>query len=352
MNFKNFFIRFLLAFAKPFIRTNPGERFLIVSTTGLGDTLWGTPAIRALREAYPHAYIGVLTSALGKQVLQNNPHINEFFVVQDPPFLSLLQLFPKLVQRKIATVLVFHISQRPILPFCALIGAGRIIGSEKINKDLDFLLTDRLESQKIHEIERRLNIVETATGIKADSKAMEFFPSAEDHQKAEALLPPGLVIGIHPGAKDRFKQWPPSHFIALGNKLKEELGCTLVVTGTPAEKSLVQQVAQSIEGAIGIYEGLSIAGLGALISRLSLYITNDTGPLHIACATQTPTIALFTPTDPTLCGPYHTPHVSVVEKKPTCFPCLKKKCGDPFCMLQIPPSEVIDMALNKLGVNV
>lgn len=352
MKFKNFLIKFFITFAKPFIRKNQGERFLIASTTGLGDTLWGTPAIRALREAHPNAYIGVLTTALGKQVLQNNPHINEFFVVQNPPFFSLLQLFPKLIQRKIATVLVFHISQRPILPFCALIGAGRIIGSEKINKDLDFLLTDRLETQQIHEIDRRLNVVEAATGIKTNSTSMEFFPAAEDHQKAEALLPPGLVIGLHPGAKDRFKQWPPSHFITIGNKLKEELGCTIVVTGTPAEKSLVQQVTQSIEGAIGIYEGLSIAALGALISRLSLYITNDTGPLHIACATQTPTIALFTPTDPTLCGPYYAPHVSVVQKKPTCFPCIKKKCGDPFCMLQISPSEVIDQALHILGVTV
>lgn len=350
MNLKNLLIKVFIAFAKPFIRTNQGMRFLIVSTTGLGDTLWGTPAIRALREAHPDAYIGVLTSALGKQVLQNNPHINEFFVIKEPPFLSLLQLFPKLVQRKIATVLAFHTSQRPTLPFCALIGAGRIIGSEKINKDLDFLLTDRLETQHIHEIERRLTIVEAATGVKADSKSMEFFPAPEDHQKADDLLPPGLVVGLHPGAKDRFKQWPPSHFIAIGNKLKEELGCTIVVTGTPAEKSLVQHVAQSIEGAIGIYEGLSIAGLGALISRLSLYITNDTGPLHIACATQTPTIALFTPTDPFLCGPYYAPHVTVVQKKPTCFPCIKKKCGDPFCMLQISPSEVIEMALNKLGV--
>src|SRR5476649_718860 len=100
MNIKNFLIRFFLAFAKPFIRTNTGERFLIVSTTGLGDTLWGTPAIRALRESYPNAYIGVLTTPLGKQVLQGNPYINEIFVAKEPPLLSLIKLFPTLVRRK------------------------------------------------------------------------------------------------------------------------------------------------------------------------------------------------------------------------------------------------------------
>jgi ADP-heptose:LPS heptosyltransferase len=350
MTIKNFLVKFFITFAKPFIRTNTGERFLIVSTTGLGDTLWGTPAIRALRESYPNAYISVLTTPLGKQVLQGNPHIDEIFVAKEPPLLSLIKLFPTLVQRKIATIFVFHISQRPMLPFCTLLGAGRIIGTEKINKGLDFLLTDKLEINKIHEIERRLNIVEAA-GAKSTSKLMEFFPSAEDHKKARSLIPEGLVIGLHPGAKDRFKQWPPSHFITLGRRLKEQLGARIIVTGIPYEKALVETVAQGIDGAIALYEGLSITALAALISRFSLYITNDTGPLHIACATKTPTLALFTPTDPDLCGPYFAPHVAVVQKKPTCFPCIKKKCQDAFCMLQISPDEVMKTALTILEGN-
>ncbi|HEX2579470.1 MAG TPA: glycosyltransferase family 9 protein [Rhabdochlamydiaceae bacterium] len=347
MSFKNFLIKILMPFAKSFIRTNKGHRFLIVSTTGLGDTLWGTPAIRALRETYRDAYIAVITTALGKQVLQSNPHINEIFIVNNPPFFPLLKLFPTLIKRKISHVLVFHISQRPLLPFCALIGAERIIGTEKINKGLDFLLTDKLETKRIHEIQRRLEVVE-ATGAKAVSKQMEFFPSDEDHKKAEALLPKGLVVGLHPGAKDRFKQWPPSHFIKLGLRLKEKLGCEIIVTGTPSEKALVETITGSIEGSIGIYETVSITTLAALLSKLSLYITNDTGPLHIACASTTPTIALFTPTDPVLCGPYFAPHVTVLQKKPTCFPCLKKKCNEPFCMLQISTDEVLQAALELL----
>jgi ADP-heptose:LPS heptosyltransferase len=347
MSVKNILIKFFIAFAKPFIRTNTGNRFLIISTTGLGDTLWGTPAIRALRETYPDAYIGIITSAMGKQVLQSSPHLNEIFVVKEPPLFSLLRLFPTLIKRKIATVLVFHISQRPMLPFCALLGAGQIIGTEKINKGLDFLLTNRIETKRIHEIERRLEVVQAA-GAQITSKLMEFFTSVDDHKKAMNLLPSGIVIGLHPGAKDRFKQWPSSHFITLGRRLKEKLGCQIVVTGTPAEKALVESIVQSIEGAVGIYEGVSIPTLAALLGKLSLYITNDTGPLHIACATHTPTLALFTPTDPALCGPYFAPHVSVLQKKPTCFPCLKKKCHDPFCMLQISTDEVLGAALQLL----
>ncbi|HEX4840326.1 MAG TPA: glycosyltransferase family 9 protein [Rhabdochlamydiaceae bacterium] len=350
MHIKNLLIKFFIAFAKPFIQTNTGDRFLIVSTTGLGDTLWGTPAIRALRESYPDAYIAIITTALGKQVLESSPHINEIFVVKEPPLFSLLKLLPILIRKKISKVLVFHISQRPLLPFCALLGAERIIGTEKINKGLDFLLTDKLETKRIHEIERRLEVVQTA-GAKVSSKHMEFYSSEDDHRKAKELLPTGLVVGLHPGAKDRFKQWPPSHFIQLGRLLKQKLGCQIVVTGTPAEKSLVESIAGSIEGAIGVYEGVTIPTLAALLDKLSLYITNDTGPLHIACASTTPTIALFAPTDPVLCGPYYAPHVSVLQKKPTCFPCLKKKCNEPFCMLQISTHEVLQTALELLEKN-
>lgn len=342
---KNFLIRLLIALCRPWVRNHPNERgkerFLIVSTTGLGDTLWATPAIRALRTAYPKAYIALLTSTMGREILQHSPHIDEIFVIKE---LKTLALF----KRKIATIFVFHTSQRATLPFCALLGATQIIGTEKINKGLDFLLTDPIPCQKIHEIERRMQIVEKA-GCTAGSRLMEFFVSKTDHQKAATLIPAGSVIGLHPGAKDRFKQWAPAHFIALGRKLAKRLGCSIVVTGTPAEKQLVSSIAAAIEGATPIYTGVSIPTLSALIERFSLYITNDTGPLHIACATKTPTIALFTPTDPLLCGPYHAPHVTIVQKAPTCFPCMKKRCQDPFCMLQINPDEVFETAMELLS---
>ncbi len=336
MQIKNVLIRFFVALLKPVIKKHHENNFLIVSTTGLGDTLWGTPAIRALREAHPDAYIGVLTSSIGAQVLQNNPHITELFTLKKS---SLVSLYFSLKRRRIGTIFIFHTSQRAVLPFCALLGARRIVGSTNINKDLDFLLTDPIEHEKVHEIERRLKIVG-----QSQPKWMEIFPSAKDDK---TVLPGDFVIGMHPGAKDLFKQWPPEHFIELGKKLKEHLGCHIVVTGTPAEKKLVETVASGI-GAIGIFQNLSILGLAALMKRFSLFITNDTGPLHIACATKTPTIALFTPTEPHICGPYFAPHVKTIQKKPTCSPCLRKKCQDPFCMRQISPTEVLKKALSLL----
>jgi ADP-heptose:LPS heptosyltransferase len=67
---------------------------------------------------------------------------------------------------------------------------------------------------------------------------------------------------------------------------------------------------------------------------------------------NTPTIALFAPTNPAICGPYHNLFATVLQAPPTCFPCLKKKCRDPFCMRQIGPDAVIKAALEKFEVHV
>ena len=82
----------------------------------------------------------------------------------------------------------------------------------------------------------------------------------------------------------------------------------------------------------------------ALIEKMNIFITNDTGPMHIAFALKTPTVALFSPTDPGICGPYRDEKPIVIEKPKTCTPCIGKKCDQPICMEQITVEEVIEAA--------
>ncbi len=317
-------------------KRNASEKgcFLIVSTTGLGDTLWATPAIRNLRLKNPEAYIAVLTSPLGEQVLKNNPHIDEIFV-----FKKLWRLWRVLRKRNIATVLVFHTSQRAALPFCALLGASRIVGTAGLSKGLDQLLTEVKPARPIHEIQRRMEIADAA-----GSAMMELFPSSQD-QTSIKLSDLSPLVCIHPGAKDRFKQWPPSHFIAVAKALQDHLGCQICITGNAEEKPLVDSIARQIPGAKTFAGNLSILQLAALMQKMALVITNDTGPMHIACAMQVPVVALFTPTDARLCGPYLYPRSKIIQKNITCTPCIRKKCREPFCLRQISVDEVTKAAL-------
>lgn len=350
MNFKNQLIKKIVNTLKP-KSLNEGEekRFLILSTTGLGDTLWGTPAICTLRRCFPTSYIGVVTSPIGKALLQHNRRIDELFLAKDPLFPSLFSLYRELKSKKITHVLSFHTSQRPMLPLAALLGAQEIIGTRGLNKGLDFLLSQPLDNTPMHEIQRRLQIA-AAAGANALDSSMELFLSPEDEAIAEKFLsslqiPSYLpLIALHPGAKDGFKQWPASHFVELGNRLAQNLGSGIIVTGVPSEKELVESIASKIKGAASATD-LPLLAAAALIKRMDLMIANDTGPMHLAFALKTPAIGLFTPTDPALCGPYFVDAAQTISRKPTCSPCLKKKCREPFCLLQIGVQEVYDSAL-------
>ena len=349
---KNTLITKAISFLKP---NKPNlaidqRRFLIISTTGLGDTLWGTPAIKALRETYPTSYIGILTSPIGKEILQHNRHIDELFTIADPVFFSLFPLYLQLKKKRITDVILFHTSQRPILPLAATLGATQIIGTEGLHKGLDHLLTRPIPSRSIHEIKRRLELV-GAVGAQTQNPAMDLSLSLEDEKLAELFLlqyqlPSYLPkIALHPGAKDLFKQWPPSLFAQLGNRLVQELGCQIFVTGTESEKELVESIAAQIKGAIPVTT-LKLRPFAAFLKQMKVVVSNDTGPMHVAFAMQIPTVALFAPTDPKLCGPYGIKNAVVIAKQPTCTPCLRKKRQEPFCLLQIGVQEVYDEVSN------
>lgn len=312
------------------------HQILVVSTRGLSDHLWATAAIENIRRSYPDCYLGVLTTSLGEEVFKHNLHIHRVFVMKEPLSHHILSLWKKLYFEKFDTVLFFDGPQRLTLPLCALIGASRIIGTAGINQGLDPLFTEALPNREQHEIVRRLKIVE-AIGVFPEVETLSFFLKREEH------LPPrktGRWIAMHPGSKESFKRWPAEKFIALGKQLKEKLDCEILVTGSQKERDLMEKVALGIPGAEIDVPNRSVREFGALLCQMDLLISNDTGAVQLASALSRPVIALYASTDPAISGPYKNSEGFVIHKRAPCDPCLKKKCRQPFCFLQISPEEV------------
>ncbi len=332
--------RLLTFFCQLFpIQKHPVEqdrRILIVTTTALGDTLWATPAIESLRKSFPNAFIGVLTSSMGREVLKDNAHIDQLYLLEEPLLPRFFSLRKKLYKERFDTILMFHASQRLTLPLCALLGATQIIGTRGINKGLDSLLTHPLEQLHEHEILRRLKIVEN-TGGSIHSETLSFTPDPE----AFFPLEKKQWIILHPGSKDAFKRWKKEHFIMLGKELEKRWGYSLLITGTKEEQMLIETIAQEIPGARSLIP-TSLDEFAHLLSQVEILISNDTGPVHLAAALKVPTIALYSPTNPQLCGPYLAKETIALYRKPTCTPCLKRKCPLPFCLSQITPKEVLE----------
>jgi lipopolysaccharide heptosyltransferase II len=332
-------------------------RFLIVSTTGMGDTLWGTPAIRALRKAYPGGYIAVLTNTVGAEILKGNPAINEVFIFRRRAsgLLRLPVLIAALRNRKFGTAFIFHASDRIVWPLVFLSGAADNIGFKGQSKDMDFTMTKTVDADPAaHGVSNRFQMLAGA-GVAEKDELLEIYLAQKDEAEAGAFLECSkiakeeLIVGLHPGAQKPFKCWPVENFIEAGNKLREKYGCRIVITGDASEKEVSDRVAAGIDSAVSAAGRLSIRGSAALIRRMSLFITNDTGPMHIAFALKTPAIALFSPTNPALCGPYKAGKVAVLYNKTTCVPCTGKKCFNPLCLSHISPQEVMDAAAQLLA---
>lgn len=326
----------------------PPQSILVVSTTGMGDTLWGTPAIKALKKSFPEAVLSVMTSGVGAELLCGNPYIDHLFKVGEPALPSLLRLYPRLKQIAPDTILIFHASQRALYPFCALLRPQRLMAIAGRNKGLDELCSDLLPDHSIHEIEQRLAFVERLGGSWEDS-FLECYLQKEDETRLRSLLQESdaaPILLLHPGSKDRFKQWPVEKWIELGERLSAHLGCHLLVTGDPSERELAASVAAEVPLARSIAGELSPRELAALMRRAKLLLTADTGPMHLGFAMGLATVALFCPTDPKLCGPHLATSVRLIQKRRACTPCLRKRCPDPFCMRQISVDEVYQAALS------
>ncbi len=333
---KNKLLKFLVHTAQKWIpKRKTEDRILVVSTTALGDTLWATPAIESVRKSFPNCYMAVLTSQVGMEVLEDNPHIDRLFLLKEPLSRFFFSLWKKLYLEKFDTVLVFHASQRLTLPLVSLLGASRIIGTAGINKGLDTLLTHPMPNHAQHEIVRRLKIIEAMGAIPTTEKLSFFL------KKSPLPRSKGPWIAFHPGSKDPFKRWPKEKFIELGKRFKKEMACEILITGT--EKKLMEEIGGQIPGA-HVDEPRGLKEFGALLMQMDLLISNDTGPVHLACALERPVVAIYASTDPALCGPHKAERAAIISRKASCDPCLKRKCRLPFCFLQIGVDEVYNQA--------
>jgi ADP-heptose:LPS heptosyltransferase len=311
--------------------------------------LWATPALANLRLYFPKAYIAALTSPIGQQILQHNPHIDRLILLKEPLSLHLFSLLKTLKREKFDTALILHSSQRLVLPLCSLSQISRIIGTKGSNKGLDDLLTDPIEPQLEHEIERRLKILDRLN-VPRVIRTLSYYVQPDERDAARRYIGATSkpMIAVHPGSKEPFRRWPISCFATVCRALQKNFSCEIFLTGSSSEKSLLQKLQQMVPQS-RIVSSPSIRFLGAFLEQMDLVLSNDTGPFHLACALNRPAVGIYVSTDPRRCGPDSAPQAIAISRAPTCEPCIKRQCRDPFCFLQIPPQEVIDVCSKILS---
>lgn len=353
-----FLIKLLKKFGLPKKRhfINIPTKVLIISNTGIGDTMWGTPALKMLKKTYPNSSVTVLTSLLSQEVLKNNPYVDETILLKKGGALPLIWKFFAVYRKQFDSILVFHTSLKWLIPFCYFLAPKNLIAFEHDAKEFQPLLTQTLVSKLHHPIIQRNMLVEKL-GVKEQENLMELFLTKNEYGEADQFLKNHHVdltkpiIGFQPGASNLFKCWPIQHFKELARLIEKKYRANIIIFGNKDETDFAKEILKTTP-IICAAGKLTVRTSAALLSKLNLLVTNDTGPMHLAIASKIPMVAIFGPTPDNLCWPHQeAKHIRIISRPMPCQKCVRQLCMLPFCLEQISPQEVLANIEELLNFN-
>lgn len=339
--------------------TDKVKRILVIRTDRLGDVLLNVPAVRALRQRFPESHISIMVQPKLKELVSGNPDIDEVIPYDkngsQKGWLKTLGLIWLLRRKRFDISVTLNPAKRSnIITFLA--GIPIRVGYDR---KWGFLLTHKIKDEKYkgekHEIEYNLDLVRNTLG--ADTKDTSLFvPITEDDELyvSNLLQEQGVpsnekLIAIHPWSSCPSKIWPIQRYIQVANILKETYGINVAVVGE-------QQYANSLylqnaTGIINLCGKLTLRQLAALFKHSNCLISNDSGPVHIACAVGTSCVVIFgrvlSGVSHKRWGPYGNGHI-VLQKDAGCAICEPQDCKYGYkCLLAVTVEDVLD-SVNKI----
>ena len=331
------------------------RRILIVRTDRIGDVLLSTPVIKALRDEYPNAYIAMLVSPYARDIVEGNPYLDEVLIYdkdgKHKSWVGSMLFALALRKRRFDLALILHpINRVHVLTFGA--GIPRRVG---YNKKFGFLLTDRIKHtkhlEKKHETEYSLDVLRFL-GIEPKDKSLFMPIKEESEQWAENLFgelgigPSDKLLAVHPGASCPSKIWPQERFAQIADRMIEQYGFKVLVVSGPKDLRLARDMLSRMQhSAIDLAGKTSVSQLASVLKRCQLFISNDSGPVHIASAVSTPVISIFGRSQKGL-GPERWGPVGerdrALHKQVGCIECLAHNCTKQFsCLKAITVEDVL-----------
>ena len=288
------------------------RNILIIDFGQLGDVVLSLPALRAIRKRFPRARITVAVGKPGAEVVGLSGYADETFVVDRvglrdgfKPF-SIFRVF-RIVQdirrKKFDFVIDLHsLSETNLLGF--LSGAPKRLYSRRPGRSLDYLANFQprppveRDHRKRHLIDRYLDVLmpleiekpERLPALKTRPGDDATIARTLSKAKADAGSP---LVGLFPGAGNPSRRWPLEHFASLADYLIRNDQVKVVVFLGPEERTLIKDIQQQFPPSIVILDQLTIPQLASAQARLAAFVSNDTGPMHIASAVGTPVVLLL-----------------------------------------------------------
>lgn len=278
------------------------KKILVISTTGMGDALWATPGIRALKKSFPSAQIDLLVDARWYSLFHGNPYIHHIYK-HSKTWVRQIALKLQISLAAYDYALVFHSNQniKRLLPDVPTL----------FHQPFSWISKDQLIviDGPLHGIQRRLTMIDKIGAKPAGSQMDLYF---NDHDRAICAdfmnrnkLSPKEFIYINVGASLPHKRWPADRFIALAKKILETTPYKIILGGGPDEAKLILSIEADLDPTRVIHSfDRPIRDNAFLIGQARTMVTSDSGPMHIGFALKVPTVAMFAVTDPRQSGPF------------------------------------------------
>ncbi|MCC6503226.1 MAG: lipopolysaccharide heptosyltransferase II [Deltaproteobacteria bacterium] len=331
------------------------KKILVRAPNWIGDAVMSLPALEALKSLYPSADIYLLAKSRVVPVFENNPAISGFITVEGgrhKGFFGALRLSGELRERDFDLAVLFQNA------FGAALVAFLSGVKERVGYARDMrsgLLTKAVpvsaEIKKKHQVFYYLNIIKALGAKVPEAPVPKIYISDREKAAAKAFLErEGLsgkpVFGAAPGAAfGPAKRWPSERFASVLKGLVDEYkGCALVFGG-PDDKEACSGVKAALPSVTDLSGRITLRESIALVALTRVFITNDSGPMHLAAAIGVPTVGIFGSTEDSLTGPVGRKAVSVREKI-DCSPCFKRECpfGHYDCLKRVEAARVLAKA--------
>lgn len=339
------------------------KKILIVRLDRIGDVVLSTPVIKAVRDAYPDGYIAFMVRPYAREIVEGNPYLNEVIIYdkdkEHKGIAGNYRFIQELRSKKFDTAIVLHPTNRAHAVL-RLAGIPERIGYDR---KAGFLLTKKIPHTKQfglkHETDYALDMLRFV-GIEPKDRALYMPINSASESVVEGMLKENnisrsdTIVVINPGASCASKRWGINSFADVANGIAERYGARIFIISGNVDKHIGDGLAALVKnGAVNLSGKTSIGDIASLLKRAKLFISNDSGPVHIGCAVGVPVIAIFGRSDrglsPERWGPIGK-NDTVLHKSAGCGICYAHNCRSGFkCLDSITPEEVLAAAGKILG---
>lgn len=340
----------------------PEQKILVVVTSGIGNMILFVPTLHELRQKFPRSHIALLVEPRGtKEILQGCPYINRVIVKEFGNRIQRWKLVRDLHKQKYGMVIVSFTSQNFDNVFLSsLTGAPVRIGYEV--EGYGSFFTHRIQlAQGKHEVECNLDSLRAiGLSLPEERKNLELWLTQQERENAAKIVQTlagqgNALVGFHPGSYPdlAYKRWPMAKFAKLGEALVEKYHAQILFFGSKEEVEISKQISKLMRNKPVVLTGeLSLRESVAVIERCALFISNDSGLMHVAAALGVPVVGIFGPTIASKNAPYgEEGKCVVVTKGLSCSPCYEMfrefHCDTLKCLETIAVEDVLGVIEEK-----